>query len=328
MRDPPKKLRVRSIALLTAVLAGLGALALSWPIAIAAIASAQDAAPKRAVDTEPSERSQKVPQAVIDRQAAIEKDLKRSPKEAWAGDYYQGDGLGMNVRMLVSPVGVTTTWHGCLGLYGANEGSIRVDADNSLHFAFNKPNEDKFGGFPDQVIPVRWGERRYLIPPDRMKDFVEAINEGFEPRPRSWGRFLLVQGDEKKPVAGLPSLPEPYLHKIRDKAVTARIVDMKRLPDRTKDYEGTGMCDKVYRLDLHVNDNGLLEPGDNLHVQWPERAYASLVVESAASSHAIGVVTVMESDCLKPEDIPGTNWVFTTGAYDPVAANQRIAERQ
>jgi len=320
MCDPPRQLRARSIALMTAIVAGLGVLGLSLPLAIAAIASTQHAAPS------PEDDREQVPQAVIDRQAAIEEDLKRSPKEAWAGDYYQGDGLGMNVRMLVSPVGVSTTWHGCLGLYGANEGSVRIGPDNSLRFGFDKPNEDKFGGFPDQVIPVRWGERHYLIPPDHMTDFVEAINQGFEPRPGAWGRFLLVRGDESKPVAGLPSVPEPYLHMIRAKAVTAKVVDMKPLPDRTKHYSVTSMCDKAYRLDLHVDDNGLLEPGDALHVQWPGSAYATLVVESAASSHAIGVVTVMESDCTKPEDVPGTNWVFTTGAYDPVAANKRIAD--
>lgn len=326
MSGPLRKLRIQATRLTSAALTALGALALSVPFGIAAIAAIPEAAPKQVASTNSSERPQQVPQAVIDRQAAIERDLKRSPKEAWAGDYYQGDGLGMNVRMLVSPVGVATTWHGCLGLYGANEGSIRVDSSSSLRFAFNKPNEDKFGGFPGQVVPVRWGERRYLIPPDRMQDFVEAINQGFEPRPRGMGMFLLAEGDEGKPVAGLPSLPQSYLRKIRDRAVTVRVVGIKPLPDRTKGYEGTTMCDKAYRLDLHVSGNDLLEPGDSLPLQSPGRVYGSLVVESVASSHAIGMAKILESDCRKPEDVPDRTWVFTTGAYDSVAANRRIAE--
>jgi len=52
----------------------------------------------------------------------------------WAGEYYVGDGLGMNVRILVAPTaGMTYTWRGCLGLYDGNQGEIvgtfDVDAD-------------------------------------------------------------------------------------------------------------------------------------------------------------------------------------------------------
>ena len=123
------------------------------------------------------------PPAVVDRGRAVQAEASQLPDHAWAGAYYAGDGLGMNVRLLVSPAaGVSATWHGCLGLYGSNEGLIQPQPDGSLKFAFNKPNENRFGGFPDAVLPVRWGERRYLIGNDQIDEFVSAINFGSEPR--------------------------------------------------------------------------------------------------------------------------------------------------
>src|SRR5437016_5194826 len=43
----------------------------------------------------------------------------------WAGTYYVGDGLGVNILIELAPKsGVTYTSHGCMGLYDYNHGDV------------------------------------------------------------------------------------------------------------------------------------------------------------------------------------------------------------
>src|SRR5262245_42900344 len=59
------------------------------------------------------------------RRARIVKELESLGTPDWAGTYYQGDGLGTNVTLVLAPEGgATYTWTGCLGLYDCNQGNI------------------------------------------------------------------------------------------------------------------------------------------------------------------------------------------------------------
>ena len=86
MRRPLKNLRVRAVVLETAIIVGLGVLALSLPFARFAVASVNTTAQQPADD----DLRGKEPQDVVDRAAAIEKDLKRAPNAPWAGDQKRG----------------------------------------------------------------------------------------------------------------------------------------------------------------------------------------------------------------------------------------------
>jgi hypothetical protein len=45
----------------------------------------------------------------------------------FAGNYYNGDGLGVNISLTLAPDGsYAATWHGCLGLYGEGSGNWRI----------------------------------------------------------------------------------------------------------------------------------------------------------------------------------------------------------
>src|SRR4030095_1837931 len=66
---------------------------------------------------------------VSERGRRIRAELLNLPKHAWAGDYYRGDGLGVNVSLLIAPeAGFVFTWDGCLGRYDWNYGNVRVVA--------------------------------------------------------------------------------------------------------------------------------------------------------------------------------------------------------
>lgn len=294
-------------------------MALLAPVAIG-LATDSDG---KAVSVTEIEQAEK---AVEARSTAIEHELKTFVAHPWAGEYFRGDGLGMNVRMLLSPVsGIAATWHGCLGLYGANLGHVLPQADGHLLFDFDRENRQRFGGFPDRVIPVRWGARRYLLEPSELAEFVAAIHRGMEPRAQIHGMFLLAKDDERKPVEGLPDLPAEYRERIRSRALTAQVLRVEPLPDLPSPAD-LEICDKRYRLHLQVEENGLLARGEILEPEVPDNAFGSVVVEEATPGLAVGVGKFMELDCAKPEKVPDRDWKFSTGALDPARANREIRQ--
>ena len=60
------------------------------------------------------------------------------------------------------------------------------------------------------LVPVSWGDRKYLIYPDQVIEFCAEINQGDEPRIDEPGEYFLREDDWKKPATGLPDLPSPW----------------------------------------------------------------------------------------------------------------------
>lgn len=251
--------------------------------------------------------------AAEQQQAAIRRELATLGTHPWAAEYYEGDGLGANISLALAPSnGVAATWHGCLGLYGANRGKV-VERGGELRFEFDAPNQSGFAGFPEAVRPVRWGTRRYLIPEADMIDFVNAIHRGFEPRDRMHGMFLLARGDEAKPVHGLPSLPPRYLGMIRSRPLEARVSSVDSVETRKDDYG----CTNIYRLTLDRGDRDGLAPGLELSVRAPRAGAGTVEIVSVADATASGKFVSLFDDCDRPKTVPAVGWRFSTGAYDP-----------
>jgi hypothetical protein len=70
-----------------------------------------------------------------------------------------------------------------------------------------------------KLLPIEWSGRIYLIYETDLKNFVNAINLGIEPRPwltsdsavSPWfGSFYLRSGDQRKKVLGRPDLPKEW----------------------------------------------------------------------------------------------------------------------
>ena len=130
---------------------------------------------------------------------------------AIAGSYYYGNGLGTNCSLVVKPEGrFSFIWRGCLGVYGKNEGIARVENDH-LILTPEQPNDSEgCGGTPTDFIPVRWGDRLYLVSAKAGKAFCDEVNRGWEPRSNSHGNFYLRQGDSRKEVIGFPIVPKEW----------------------------------------------------------------------------------------------------------------------
>jgi len=143
----------------------------------------------------------------------IEREVQKLiGQHSWAGSYYHGDGKGANLSLILAPEeGFVFRWRGCLGVYDRNYGAVETLEDGSLKLHVELPNSEKgFRGVPEVLVPVTWGARRYLIPPDQMIQFCDDVNRGREPRTRLHGHHFLVWGDHEAPVSGFPEVPEAY----------------------------------------------------------------------------------------------------------------------
>jgi len=164
------------------------------------------------------------------REAQIRAELQAIPLHPWAGQYYHGDGLGMNISVALAPEsGIVYTWRGCLGLYEFDHGTVVETGKNRLRVQFqNKRAPGLFSGTSPELVVVPWGDRRYLIPAEKMMDFVCAVNLGREPRSTAGGWFLLRGDDNTKKVRGKPKLAKKFARFILQRPVEAKITAVEK----------------------------------------------------------------------------------------------------
>ena len=143
------------------------------------------------------------------------------------GDYYFGDGLGVNCSLSVTAKGqFTFQWDGCLGTYDKNEGIASVK-EGILQITPQKPNlRDGFRGTPTKFYPVRWDGRMYLIPTNDIVEFCSDFSQGIEPRRGIHGSYYLRRGDADKPILGKPAVPEQWTKFLLDKPVRGMITEL------------------------------------------------------------------------------------------------------
>ncbi len=143
------------------------------------------------------------------------------------GKYFFGDGLGVNNHLhLTSDGNFTFQWQGCMGTYDDNEGRYMIERE-TLILSPQKPNiQEGFQGTPTRFSVITWGPRLYLVPEDRLLDFVNAINQGQEPRNRLFGNFYLREGDEKIPVSGNPTLSSQWQEYLLTEPIVGKIVQI------------------------------------------------------------------------------------------------------
>lgn len=122
----------------------------------------------------------------------IQAEIKANPAHPWAGDYFTGDGLGVNVSLTIAPnSGYVFEWHSCLGLYDRNYGPIQCTS-NVIRLSFTFENKrEGFEGISQELVPIQWGPRSYLVSTDDIIGFCNNVNQGTEPRKGAHGLYLL-----------------------------------------------------------------------------------------------------------------------------------------
>jgi len=239
------------------------------------------------------------------KQELINQELETLSGHTWAGNYYHGDGLGVNVALGLAPKsGFAFTWNGCLGLYDLNYGEA-IEEDGRIKLVFKFPNDRRgFQGIAPELIPIVWGERHYLIPSDEVVSFANAVNAGFEPRESLWGRFLLRRGDEGKPAPGQPILPPEYSAYLLKEPIKAEILSIKasRLQNTTR----------ITKVILNVGSAQRVKQGMEFYVYLPSSIAEWATITAVNSSNSEGEIVEYAVDENTPP--PTLDWKLSTFA--------------
>ncbi len=136
-----------------------------------------------------------------------------------AGDYYQGEVRGRNWYLSILADGrYSFVWRGCTGVGHREAGQARI-VDGYLVLTPEKANTAKF---PRKLLPIRWDERSYLLWPDGLPRFCEAILAGSEPRNGLNGDNYLNNPGR---ADGLPEVPEEWLTTLRTRLKVGKIIE-------------------------------------------------------------------------------------------------------
>lgn len=256
-------------------------------------------------------RFEHVPGGFDRRKQAIEDKLAAGGNPAWAGHYAAARGLNDDVDLVLAPdAGAMMTWFGFFGLQAANHGAVVEGSDGVIRISFVAPNHMKYPYLTDELVPVAWGERQYLIPIDRIAEFVSAINHGEEPRHSDRERFLLRAGDAKKPVPGLPALSLEMQARIRRVSVDVTVVSVEILWRK----EDNG-CASLYRIRVEpvTKADPPLFVGEQLTI--PKRRWEFDDADIVAV-HGVSADAQIYAHGCGPTNAPKPGDKLVTGAYE------------
>lgn len=224
-------------------------------------------------DREPVDRGPKFTEETAreygEREDRIKAELEALGNHEWAGNYYLGDGLGVNISLTLGPKsGFVFDWHGCLGLYDRNFGRVREE-DGRIELACEFENGRKgIRPIAEELIPVRWGSRRYLIAADEMVKFCNAINAGSEPRHGGHGSFLLRRGDSEKEVGGQPEVPGEFRRYLLEKPIEATVRMIGAVQTHARDR---GYTYRTVTMLLTVGKRDGVLPGMKFYLDVPAK---------------------------------------------------------
>ncbi len=154
---------------------------------------------------------------VYQKQETIQKEITTLKDHAWAGEYFYGFPHGNCYTLTLAPEsGFTYINNGCAGVYRLNYGTVMCDGSKiTLHPALTADLEFRHQ-LPTEFYLIPWGQRRYLIQPDEMLAFCNAVNLRREPREFNYGEFFLCTDGEsltlKTPAEKHPTVPEAFRH--------------------------------------------------------------------------------------------------------------------
>jgi Tol biopolymer transport system component len=80
---------------------------------------------------------------------------------------------------------------------------------------------------PHRLVPVRWGQRLYLVRDRAMGGFCDLVIRGLEPRSSARGPFLLRAGDEGKRAVGAPHVPAEYADRVIAASILGEVTSVR-----------------------------------------------------------------------------------------------------
>ena len=154
-----------------------------------------------------------------------EPDRTENPLVALAGEYFFSNGFESEF-LEISPKGrFKLEYHNCTGGYRIS-GNAKFVAGH-LALMPDLVYRMFLGKAPSDLIPIRWGDRLYLVPRGEGTVFCNHINlAGSKGHPGS--TFYIRTDDEKKPVHGLPRVPKEWEPMLLARPLNGKIVEVMK----------------------------------------------------------------------------------------------------
>lgn len=152
----------------------------------------------------------------------------------WAGEYVSGGGFDgyIHYRLKLSSDGHfdwdtdTDPRHDAC-LHNHYSGTAKF-IGSELVFESQQSTRSLVG----KMVPIRWGTRRYMVESNRMLEFCNKVNSGYEPHigiPETCGlvqEFYIQDQNLHKIPDGQPTLPAPWNAYLLPQPIKGRIVKM------------------------------------------------------------------------------------------------------
>ncbi|MDP3543848.1 MAG: hypothetical protein Q8T11_15380 [Elusimicrobiota bacterium] len=172
------------------------------------------------------------------------------PSHPWAGEYYEGDGLGHNLSLTLSPKGTfILESSGCTGSSPTERGRVRRIGD-TLRFEGTK----SYWLADKDFHVVTWGARAYLLREGELVRFANYVNRGWEPSYGRRGHFMMRRGAGLKLATGRPKVPASIEPLILDRVVDASVISVGRPISNSTEPWPVGGIKTLVELDAGSRD--------------------------------------------------------------------------
>jgi hypothetical protein len=225
----------------------------------------------------------------------IQDEINRDSSNEWAGTYTMSTGEVSEAYLRWSPSSgfVTMDVHTCMpDVTGLNYGGaffsptllqLKPEVPDRLSKSHNGHMSHAHNTFETDYIPVKWGERHYLVPKrhvDAFYRYVAGFRE-YQPYSAILGRgFFLKNDDYEKMVEGMPVLPPGYEHLVRE-PIDAVITGVgKKTIKRRGGHGGSPYYESVTPVLLNAGRANRVKQGMRLYVvgsKWMETAQITQV---------------------------------------------------
>jgi hypothetical protein len=209
---------------------------------------------------------------------------------SWAGTYYAGHSYGSHTLSITAAGRFTELQTGCLqhdedsGTVEDTDGRLRLQRQGTSR-PRNDPQDYWRRWFPPEYVMVRWGKRRYLVPPGEILEFCAAVHGGCEPRNEPRGFFLLQRGDETiEPETDEPQLPNGFQKYLRLEQLDVAIKSLSQPGAPAGRTGAANAADEPYSVTLDAGSHEGVLPGMRFH-KLPEPTQGGMIVIRETSDH-------------------------------------------
>lgn len=245
----------------------------------------------------------------LKRQKVIEKELAKSKVKSWAGEYE-----AFMTLFSVAPEAGFVFFRDTDNMTSSCVwGKVNWSNDKLTLIPDISNSTGSIRGIDIEWVPVTWGDRHYIIPTQDLLDFVNSVNNGYEPSfpiPGFGSVFFMLKGDDNRKINGFPTLPLHYGEFLLSKPIRGKVTTVGDFHIETEDNGRVQI--RVTKIILNVGAKSGVKVGMNFVTYKPIRVHEDVVITNVYddSSEAI---TRQRGPIF---DLPSIKWKVSTSIRD------------